>query len=196
MKNNRRCKSANGRRLFRFSLTTGLTLLTGLCVWLGASIERVKTQKRVVEAVQREGGIVMYDYQFDGRREDMDAEPDSPRWLRRLFGVDFFHDVTMLQLGDETSYAELFPESRPLLKEELYRIMALPELKRVVLDRQMTTQQIEAISRGTGIEEMDVLTSDGNDVTAQLLRRRQSDGELVVTQKFTAPVDFMDETGN
>ena len=45
------------------------------------------------------GGIVDYDFQFEVDELLVDVEPPGPEWLRELIGVDYFADVTYVDLS-------------------------------------------------------------------------------------------------
>jgi len=62
--------------------------------WFGWKFREAERQRRAVEAIEKAGGWVSYDYEMDedglhtGR-----AESSAPAWLRKLLGEDFFADV-------------------------------------------------------------------------------------------------------
>src|SRR5262245_48745990 len=79
-------------RWLRFSLRGVLVAIAVIAVLLWIPIQRARNQKRAVEAIQRLGGSVEYDY----RAQDL-KEPPGPVWLRRLLGDDFFQSVYMIE---------------------------------------------------------------------------------------------------
>jgi hypothetical protein len=66
-----------------------------LCLILGWKCNRAQTQREVVAAIQRAGGSVRYDYEFDGDEFLEDAKPCTPWWLRRLVGDEYFQEVVV-----------------------------------------------------------------------------------------------------
>ena len=89
------------RRWFRFSLKAFVVVLTVFCVWLGALVFRVNKQKEAVQWVRDHGGRVLYDFQWDGILAPDPFAPDpGPNWLRDLIGVDYFGDITYIELAD------------------------------------------------------------------------------------------------
>jgi hypothetical protein len=80
------------RRWFRFSLRTFLVIVTLICVWLGWKINEARKQKQAVEAIQANGGTVLYDFEVDENGEPIQPNP-TPGWLVRWIGVDYLHNV-------------------------------------------------------------------------------------------------------
>jgi hypothetical protein len=85
----------------RFSLRTFLGLVTIFCIVLAWRLHRAKVQREAVKAIQDAGGWVHYDYQVGDARavtNDPQARPWEPRWLLDMVGIDFFHDVTEVNM--------------------------------------------------------------------------------------------------
>jgi hypothetical protein len=88
-----------GLRRFQFTLRALFVSLTLLGVAFGYHCERVRGQRNAVRALRAAGGWVYYDFE----RYDMHgvrARGESPinAWLLRTFGVDHFHNVTVVNL--------------------------------------------------------------------------------------------------
>ncbi len=82
------------RRILRISLRAFLMLLTVGCVWLGWKVNKAQKQRAAVAWVEEMGGIVVYDYQYEGRTFlGSDVETPGPVWLTQLVGVDFLYSV-------------------------------------------------------------------------------------------------------
>jgi len=83
------------RRRFRFSLRTLIVFVTVASAgfgWLGIKVREANRQKEAVEAMQKLGGFVKYDYEF------FDVSSAGATWLRKRVGDDFFADVGLLSL--------------------------------------------------------------------------------------------------
>ncbi|MGA2616350.1 MAG: hypothetical protein ABSF26_01995 [Thermoguttaceae bacterium] len=86
---------------YQHSLQWPLLLALALpTLWFGVKMQQAGKQKTVIEGIENLGGLVWYDYQFDGGDipHTEDAQPPGPPWLRRLIGDDFFRTVTKLDL--------------------------------------------------------------------------------------------------
>ena len=83
---------ASKRRWAQFSLGTMLMLVTALCVWLGAVVNQARHEREGLEAAERLGAMVRFDYQMEYRERPennivyAEREPPGPKWLRRFLG--------------------------------------------------------------------------------------------------------------
>ena len=69
---------------------------------LSAKIQAAATHRQAVDALQRAGAVVLYDFQ--GHGHGASTQPPSPAWLRRLLGQDFFNRATEVDMefaGDD-----------------------------------------------------------------------------------------------
>jgi len=85
----------------RFSLRTFLALVTIFCIALTWQLHRAKLQRNAAAAIRAAGGWVYYDYQghdLTTGKLVAAARPGEPQWLLNLVGVDFFHDVTVVNM--------------------------------------------------------------------------------------------------
>lgn len=115
--------NADMRRRLQFSLRTLLVALTIISIWLGIEINADRRKREAVDAIQAAGGKVFYDYQlrFPGGFA-RNADPNAPRWLRKLLGDDFFGDVVDVDLN------------RAQINDEwLARLNDLPRIERLNL---------------------------------------------------------------
>ena len=91
------------RRWFQYSLRSFLILLTVFAVWLGVVVNRAREQREAVKAIEALGGVVLYDWEFNGLPLPTVREnPNGPHWLRQLVGDDFFQDVQVVVIGLDT----------------------------------------------------------------------------------------------
>lgn len=98
-----RCNSMTRRLRVQFSLRAMLLafLVAGpLIALMHHSVYRAAVQRRAVAAIERKGGSVFYDYQFqeDGDMKQWSPSPPGPAWLRRIVGDDCFREVTHVTL--------------------------------------------------------------------------------------------------
>jgi hypothetical protein len=84
--------------------------------WIGVRMQRARMQRAVVDAIEREGGCVEYDYEVDapGSMKILGAQPPGPAWLRGLLGIDFFADVVSVDLCKGAGMRQL--EGLPILQ--------------------------------------------------------------------------------
>jgi hypothetical protein len=89
-------------RLFRFRLQ-GLVIAIGiLCGALGWIVHRAKVQRDAVTAVERAGGKVMYDCEWRWNNRGRPVPTGATRWrgwLSDHFGIDYFSNVTYVELS-------------------------------------------------------------------------------------------------
>ena len=101
-------------RWFQYRLRS-LFLLTFLvaiaCSWLAVRMEPARKQREAVEAIEKAGGYIRYDYQqFPGIHFSTPKQPSGPVWLRKLTGPDFFDKVVDVDFHDpRTNDAMLEP---------------------------------------------------------------------------------------
>lgn len=91
-------------RWFRYTLRTLLLFVTIASVafgGLGYKMRRAKQQQEAVQMISKLSGWVRYDYQYDAdlHRFHTHDLPPGPEWLRNVFGIDFFSNVTYANLG-------------------------------------------------------------------------------------------------
>jgi Leucine-rich repeat (LRR) protein len=91
------------RRSLTISLRLFLVLVLVAGTWMAWKANRTRAQRRAIEAVERAGGVVGFDYEFRGGEYIQDAKPWEAAWLRRMLGDDFFHDVVYVGYSDADS---------------------------------------------------------------------------------------------
>ena len=99
------------RRRFRYSLRSMMLLILVLCVGLGVWAEKARRQRSAVTAIVAYGGTVTYDYEMVDGYYQWNRHPSEPKWLLRLSGIDFFHNVVYAYLD---SSKEALSPNRPL----------------------------------------------------------------------------------
>ena len=89
---------------YRVSLRALMTLILVVAAALGWRVNRAHTQARAVARVKQAGGLVVYDYQFDGTYlYKNNPSPRVPAWLRRMVGNEHFQEVTKVSFYDKTA---------------------------------------------------------------------------------------------
>jgi hypothetical protein len=152
------------RLRFQFTIRTLLILTVAVALplsWLGVEMKKATDQKEIVEATQRVGGRVAYDWELGNRRI---AQPRGPGWLRTLLGGDFFGEVVA------ASYNGL-----EVTDIDLARLRELTQLQELHLDG--TKLSDAALEQLAGLPQLQVLSFNGTKVSdaglAQLARLTQ-----------------------
>jgi hypothetical protein len=106
------------------TLTVVVFVLSVACiwtgVWTGVRVQRAKRQKVAVEALNRLGGWVTYNYECDESGHQLEnAKPPYPHWLRKLLGNDFFQHVVVATAPNDAALIYLIQEFPSLRGVEL-----------------------------------------------------------------------------
>lgn len=150
------------RRLTSFSLRTALIGMTVLAVWLGLHMNSVRKQQAAIEAFQRYGGRMHYDYELalaDHFRFKMNAESSMPNWLLKAFGRDHFHSVASIQMvrgaQHDADYEQVFRQ-----------LGSFPKLERLWLaDTQLTDRELRYVGQVAELRILDI--QSGYEITDQ-----------------------------
>ncbi len=150
------------RRWFRFSLRTLLIVVLLLSLplgWFALKMREAEKQRKAVEAIEKAGGTVWYDYQEDESGMLMaELEPPAPTWLRELVGEDFFSDVIVVSFVDAPEVGNA----------ALEHFKVLTRLKWLLLyGTQVTDVGLENLS---GLAELESLNIDAAHVTDEGLK--------------------------
>jgi len=94
------------RRLFQYRLRTLLivaVLVNVAASWFATLAQNARRQRAAVVAVEQDNGWCEYDYECDAQGNTIVPKGDGPgpSWLRRLVGVDFLANVTVVSGGYE-----------------------------------------------------------------------------------------------
>src|SRR5262249_4607104 len=96
------------RQHFRISVRTVLIALLIPAALLGWVVHLAHLQRDSVRAIQRAGGTVLYDWEFqNGARTPAGTEPWAPRWLMDHIGADYFQHVTYVALHTSKTSEDL-----------------------------------------------------------------------------------------
>jgi hypothetical protein len=90
------------RRRLRLSLSLRAMMILVLVVGAGTGwfASRVRAQRLAVEALERMGGRADYDFEYSGLADIPGGQSRVPPRLLRQFGLDWFHHVTQVVLGE------------------------------------------------------------------------------------------------
>ena len=67
--------------------------------WVGIKAQQARRQHAAVQAIEKSGGEVLYDYQLGPDDYELQtAQPPGPTWLRSLVGNDMFDDVVKVSI--------------------------------------------------------------------------------------------------
>ena len=145
------------RRWLQYSLRTFFVLLTVACVglaWVGRQAFRAWEQRKAVEWVQEIGGTVSYDYQLDEDGiEIADAEPHGSEWLVELLGVDYFQEVSAVDLYD-TQVSDL---------NALARLTSLKQLS--LIDTHIDVSDLTPLAGLNNLKSLELSGTQVNDLT-------------------------------
>lgn len=98
------------RSWLQISLRAVLIAVSTLCVALAFFYNRLHRQARAVRTIEATGGVVAFDYQFDGKR---DVPSYGPAWLRPLVGDECFRMPLHVELRGEKVTDETLAEVLP-----------------------------------------------------------------------------------
>ena len=96
------------RRWSQYSLRTLLIFVTlaGFGFgWFGLKVREARQQQAAVAAIEKAGGVVWYDYEYDQRVRD--AVLPGPAWLHALLGDDLFRSVFVVTMYPDESTRSL-----------------------------------------------------------------------------------------
>jgi hypothetical protein len=86
------------RKFLRFGVRGLIVLVLVIGVWLGWLVRVARIQRGAVAAIQKAGGNVGYDWEWNNGASISGGKPWGPRWLVDLIGVDYFDHVTFVLL--------------------------------------------------------------------------------------------------
>lgn len=114
--------------------------MTVLAAWLGLHMRSVWKQRAAIEAVQRHGGWVTFDYEATGL--------PVPAWLSKSLGHDHFHSVASLEM-----ITRIPPEAN--YEEVIRHLSGFPKLKRLSLSEpQLSDSELNYVGQLTTLREL------------------------------------------
>ena len=72
--------------------------MTLTCLWFGQLTVAVQRQRRAVQWVEQQGGLVRYDWQYRATSAKGVVRCPGPPWLRAIVGDDYFQTVDLVNI--------------------------------------------------------------------------------------------------
>jgi hypothetical protein len=177
------------RPWFRFSLRTLLVGVMLACVgfgWLGMKLQEGKEQARAIDAVGRQGGHFLYDYDFDAAGHfKVNRDPADRSWFGKLCGDEIGQDIYSVNLTDlrwtdaEMHWLSAFKKLNGLglgrtqvTDAGLIHISRLTELRTLYLDHVPISD--EGLVHLMSLEKLESLDLRGTQVTGEGLLHLKS----------------------
>ncbi len=135
------------RRWLAKGLRTLLIVAAAVGLLFGWKFNEVRHQRSVVEEVAKFDGKIHYDYEYRGR-----SRPPGPKWLRRMFGDDFFTVVAGIEIVSER-----------VTGDTVAAVSTLPHLRTLVVDAEGIDDQ--GLVQLAGATELERLTFRSTRVT-------------------------------
>jgi internalin A len=135
---------------------------------LGWLVNQARIQREAVAAIQRAGGVTLYDWEWNDGRPAQVAEPPGPRWLVDRLGVDYFghvahvwfreppSDEILAQVGHLGGLEILSLSGSRVSDAGLVHLSGLTQLKRLVLDDTRITDA--GLAHLEGLYQLETLT--------------------------------------
>ena len=142
----------------RLSVRAALLLVAVIGVLPAPQVNIARKQRAVVSAIQRAGGWVHYDYEFQDGELRPGKGPWTTIWLGRLLGYEFFQNVRQVNLVyDDSSGKRLTNDNAEPCDGLLERISSLTDLKELLLkETQVTDEGLRHIGKMTGLEYLSI----------------------------------------
>jgi hypothetical protein len=133
-----------------------MLIVLAVAIVLGWQANKIQDQARAVDAVQKYGGWVHYDYEFVNGTLASGRAPWAPVWLRRVLGEELFRNVRQVSLVYDNSTGKRFDNPNIQPCDELLRKLAkLPGLQELLLHgTQVTDEGLRHIGRMTDLEKL------------------------------------------
>jgi hypothetical protein len=144
-------------RWYQFSLRTLLIFVTVFafaCSWFAVKMGQAKRQREAVNAIQKVGGTVHYDYaETAPRTVSSSGKPWEPEWLLKLLGEDFFHKPVNITFFDT-------PKDEGWIKA----VNSLPSLKTLLLSGgNISDETLDNLLELPNLEELHANSSSVSD---------------------------------
>ena len=144
------------RRRFRYSLRGLMLLILVLCIGLGVWAEKARRQRLAVAAIFAQDGFAAYDYEMVNGDYQPGRHPSEPKWLLRVSGIDFFHNVLWVWVAlphRDLDSAEKASSPDRALNPVFAKLADLPGLRKLTLNGPTDAE----IGQLRGLTELEVL---------------------------------------
>ncbi len=84
-------------RYMWFCVRVLIILVLVLGFWLVWIVHLAQIQREAVAAIAKDGGTVLYDWEWDNGHSVPAGQPRAPRWLVAQIGFDFFGHATVVK---------------------------------------------------------------------------------------------------
>jgi hypothetical protein len=159
-------ESRRPRKYLRLRLQAVIALVLIIGAGMGWLVRSAHIERDAVAAIQRVGGSVRYDWQWNNGKYLKTAQPWAPRWLVDFIGVDYFGHVTdvvvtippnevdaiMAQLGSLIQLERLSLVNSPVGDVRLAKLKGLTRM--VDLDLSSTRVTDDGFSQLVGMAEL------------------------------------------
>jgi hypothetical protein len=150
-----------------------LIVLIGGC--LGWVVRRARIQRELTAVVERAGGFVRYDWQFENGRFYPDGAPSRRRWMRDAFGFDYFDyivaahyergsDAELMNIGYLAKLVSLQAAGSAVTDAALMHVKGLDNLQFLYLSNtSITDAGLAHLKDMTGLKELSLAGSRATD---------------------------------
>jgi len=150
------------RRWAQFSLATMFVVMTMLCVWLSAVVNRANRQRDAVTNIEALGGSVYY-WDSDQEQRDQEASETFPKpFLRRWLPRDYFDEVRIVE----------FDGTEVVTDAGLVHLQGLTGMRELNLDHTQVTDA--GLAHLHGLTGLVLLSLNGTQVTGAGLAHLQA----------------------
>ena len=146
------------RRWYQYSLRTLLALMAVLSIgmsWFAGRVQRANRQRAAVEAIEKLGGLVLYDYQVDASGAILGGALSQPGWLRSLAGDDLLRSVALVDLRSGSRPGVSGGKVSQVCDDDIQSLKALAELRFLYLGgTQITDDGLQSLEGLTQLREL------------------------------------------
>jgi hypothetical protein len=156
-----------------------------LAVVLGGYVHQARRQRMAVDVIERNGGLVRYDWQYVNGQITSGRRPGGPIWLRRIVGDQYFQEVRNVVFlpcsDDEAPDLDLAPPGWDLhlqqnkgcksVDELAQYLTAFPSLRSLYIQRAGATDAaLGVIGSLSSLEEAHIVCPGSTDIGIARLR--------------------------
>jgi hypothetical protein len=136
--------------------------------WLGSRVQKGRQQQTAVAVVEKLGGNVQFDYEFNSQGWEAHAISPGPAWLRALLGDHFFGNVKIVNLSDTR-----------VTDDDLTQLKGLAKLEFLVLNRtQVTDAGMKNLIGLSRLKRLDLHDTQVTDAGVSSLQKSLPDCEI------------------